>query len=154
MKCTECDKPILARGYCGTHYARWRNHGTVTKPPATPVPGDLREIDGYPNYYCSRVGLVFSRVRKGRHLDPIGPLKPMSLRQRPDGYLQVHFRGNSAREAPLVHQLILATWGTPKPSPELVVNHMNGNRQDNRIENLEWVTQLENIRHGLRRRTK
>ena len=35
-------------------------------------------------------------------------------------------------------------------SPNLTINHINGNRLDNRAENLEWVPLAENIRHGFR----
>lgn len=36
----------------------------------------------------------------------------------------------------------------PAPFDILTVNHINGNPMDNRIENLEWATLSENIRHG------
>lgn len=151
---TNCERKVLARGYCGTHYARWRNHGTVEKDPPNPIPDSIKPIGGYAGYYCSADGVIFSAVRKGRHLDRIGPLREMATRKRPDGYIQAHFRGKSPREAPLVHQIILSVWGSAKPSPDLVVNHKNGNKADNRLANLEWVTQRENIHHNLRMRGK
>lgn len=144
-----CGRSYLARGLCNTHYARWRKHGTTDiSAPTDEIPAHVKPIPDYPGYFCDAAGNVYSNRRKGRHLDPIGPLKPMNLRRRPDGYLQVHCRGDAKREAPLVHQLILETWAGKRGSG-LVVNHKNGDKSDNRLENLEWVTQKENIHHAI-----
>ena len=47
----------------------------------------------------------------------------------------------------LVARLVALTW-VEGYKDGLTVNHINGNRFDNRVENLEWLTLAENIRHG------
>lgn len=47
-----------------------------------------------------------------------------------------------------VHHLVLATFRSPRPIG-MVADHVNANRSDNRVENLRWVTQAENIQHAV-----
>lgn len=48
----------------------------------------------------------------------------------------------------LAHRLIAYAFLGMPPFPKAEVNHKNGNRQDNRISNLEWVSKSENERHS------
>lgn len=61
------------------------------------------------------------------------------------GYLSVHIqKGKNTRVHRLVAQAFLEN---PKNHP--VVNHINGIKDDNRVENLEWCTISENTLHGI-----
>ena len=78
---------------------------------------------------------------------------PLKVLHNPRGYQMV---GAGYRGMQLVHRMVAETW-LDNPDHCEQVNHINGNKDDNRVENLEWVTPSENIRHayrtGLRKRT-
>lgn len=103
----------------------------------------MREIPGYPNYYATINGDIISgpkRTRKGFR----------KLKQHKcGGYLTIDLVVNNKANRRLVHRLVAATYiPNPKNKPE--VNHINGIKNDNRVENLEWVTKSENQLHSIR----
>lgn len=56
---------------------------------------------------------------------------------------------NAARPPQYVHRMVAETW-INNPNHYRDVNHINGDKDDNRVENLEWVTHDQNIRHAFR----
>lgn len=54
------------------------------------------------------------------------------------------------RSSKYVHRLVCTAFNGLPPSSAHAVNHLNGNKQDNRDHNLEWVTQKENVLHAFR----
>lgn len=60
--------------------------------------------------------------------------------------LRLHKKGEKSRFKNL-HRL-LAEHFIPNPNNKREVNHINGNKHDNRLENLEWVTSSENRKHA------
>lgn len=64
------------------------------------------------------------------------------------GYFAIDLYKEDKRIKKLIHRLIAETF-IPNPFNKKEVNHINGNTLDNRIENLEWVTKSENMRHAV-----
>jgi hypothetical protein len=63
------------------------------------------------------------------------------------GYYQVHFSKNGKPKKISLHRL-LAIQFIPNPLNKTQVNHIDGNKKNNAIDNLEWCTPSENIRHA------
>lgn len=71
--------------------------------------------------------------------------KIMKLYRAPDSYPRVRFQ--FSKTAWLVHRLVAAAF-IPNPSGLPVVNHKDGDKQNCRAENLEWLTHSDNMRHS------
>ena len=66
----------------------------------------------------------------------------------PGGYAKVNLNKNGVATVGYVARLV-AMHFIPNPDNKREVNHINGDKTDNRVQNLEWVTPSENIRHSL-----
>ena len=71
---------------------------------------------------------------------------PLKMRHNNSGYQMVHVAHASSQ---LVHRMVAETW-IPNPNHGKQVNHINGDKDDNRVENLEWVTPSQNLCHAFR----
>lgn len=67
-----------------------------------------------------------------------------------DGYMQIALKGSGKKHTAVkVHRAVALAF-IPNEFGKSEVNHINGNRSDNRIENLEWCTRSENLLHSYR----
>ena len=64
------------------------------------------------------------------------------------GYKEVCLSLKGKQKNILVHRLILKTFNPCDNMDNLDVNHINGDKTDNRLINLEWCTRSENIKHS------
>lgn len=100
----------------------------------------IAPIPGHTGYFCTPYGDVYS-VKSGE-------LKIMKQRTGTRGYKIIALAvGRGRYKYALVHRLILATW-SGQSGEGLEVNHKNGVKTDNRLENLEWVSRTQNERHS------
>ncbi len=96
-----------------------------------------RILERNPNYAVSKDGRVLS-IRRRKVLTP---------KQNWDGYQRVQLWDRGKCEFVSIHRLIAEAF-LSNPEKKPLINHKNGDKSDNRIENLEWCTQQENIAHA------
>ncbi len=98
------------------------------------------------NYKISSFGRVKSvdRVIKTKNGNRFYKGKILSNKGEINGYPVVNIKGKAIK----VHQLVAVAFLNYKKNNSLVVNHINGDKKDNRISNLEVITQSENIKHA------
>lgn len=92
-------------------------------------------------YYCSEDGIVYSK-----YTGKLKPIKPFGT----NGYNRVLLTIDKKRKHYLVHRIVAEVF-LPKIYGKDIVNHKDGNKQNNSIENLEWCTSSENLLHSYKK---
>lgn len=87
-------------------------------------------------YLVSDMGRVIS-LRSGMQLSP-----------GKTGYALVTLYKDDKRVVKSVHRLVAEAF-LSNPDNLPIVNHKDGNKQNNRLDNLEWCTQKENVAHAI-----
>lgn len=103
-----------------------------------------KDIKGYEGYYqVSDKGQV-RRFYKDRY--------PKLLKNRPSAnYYTVSLSKNCEKKTFAVHRLVAEAFlEKPVTNEPLEVNHKDGNKLNNNVSNLEWVTQRENLLHAMK----
>lgn len=100
-----------------------------------------KDIEGYEGFYqVSDEGQVRRILKDGR-------TRPVKGKEG-SKYYSVDLCVHGKSKAYNVHRLVAETF-LPKPEGMTEVNHIDGNKKNNHVENLEWVTQKGNLIHAM-----
>lgn len=112
----------------------------------------IKQIKDYDGYYISRNGEVYCDLGRGsRDKSKRVALYKIKPRLTKNGYCRIYARQTSTgkRMDLYIHRLV-AEYFIPNPHNKKYVNHKNCIRNDNRADNLEWVTAKENTDQSMR----
>lgn len=91
---------------------------------------------------------ILGRIRSVTRTDPIGRIrngKVLSLCKKGNGYLYFTGTINGRRKNMYVHRAVMSAFCPTADSDKYEVDHIDCNKENNRLDNLEWVTSEENI---------
>ena len=92
------------------------------------------------NYYITDDGKVWSERTQ----------KYLSFQYDKNGYVKVQMRSTDNKSHRYsIHRLVLENFKPVENMENLQVNHIDGNKKNNNLTNLEWTTSEENIRHAI-----
>lgn len=101
-----------------------------------------KEVPGHPNLFVSSLGRLRRNYKHGKeHL--------IKGRLNTHGYRVTTLYANGKHQQ--FHRLVAITF-IPNPEGKPFIDHINGNRDDNRVENLRWCTNKENMNYSLARK--
>lgn len=100
-----------------------------------------KPVTDFPNTEVSNLGRVRSLFRGG--------CKIRSLIKHENGYLTVGLQRGRIKKRARVHILVANAFVGPNPA-KLDVNHKDGDKTNNRADNLEYVTRSENLKHAFK----
>ena len=96
-------------------------------------------LKDHPDYGATKNGKIYSRKS--------GKWKELKPQTDTDGYLQVRIYEHDSKRLTFVHRIVAETF-IDKPDRCDEVNHINGDKRNNSVSNLEWCTRAENISHA------
>lgn len=120
-----------------------------------------KDVIGYENLYkISNIGKIKSlpkTVNRGKFGTRYREEITLKQTFTPKGYNRIILRNNNIKKNFFTHRLVAMAF-IPNPLSLPQINHINGVKDDNRVENLEWCTNSHNILHafstGLKKPTK
>lgn len=109
-----------------------------------------KDIKGYEGkYQISNLGNVRSLYDENQ-ICKTPRTKMLRLCER-NGYCTIVLSMKGKRKSFQVHRLVAETF-IPNTKNKPFINHIDENRKNNNVNNLEWCTQLENVKHSLHKK--
>ena len=96
-----------------------------------------KDVPDYPGYKVSSLGQIFSNKLK----------RIINTRLSKIGYVRCNLQKDTIRYTQLVHRIVGITF-IPNPENKATINHIDGNKTNNNISNLEWNSYKENYDHS------
>lgn len=104
--------------------------------------GNIKPIKGFPDYYVSDEGKVYSTKS--------GKTREIKGGKEGSGYLLVTLCKDGKQYPKKVHRLVLSTFCPIPEMDKYQVNHRDENKENNKLDNLEWCTAKYNTNYGTR----
>lgn len=99
---------------------------------------EIKSIEGFENYLVSSMGKIYN-AKTNQEKKPT---------PNNNGYLRVFLHKSKNNYTRYVHRLVAQAF-IPNPENKKTVNHKDGNKQNNRVDNLEWSTYKEQVNHAI-----
>lgn len=117
-----------------------------------------KDIPNFSNYQVSNLGRVKSKRHTYTRKDGVSGTRKEKIlsnkRNDKSKYINVVLKDDKGKPTNCnVHRIVAETW-IDRDDPTLIVNHKDGNKHNNSIDNLEWVTTGENNSHAYRNSLK
>ena len=101
---------------------------------------EMRDIKGYEGEYAvTKSGLVWSYKRN----------KFLKLNDNGIGYLYVALCHGGIRQQKYIHRIVAEAF-IPNPDNLPEINHKDEDKSNNCVDNLEWITHIDNLNYGTR----
>lgn len=107
----------------------------------------MKDIPGYEGRYAvTEDGRVWSYPKIGRGKGTVGGWLKQGKHYK--GYVQHYLCRDNIKKTIFTHRLVALTY-IPNPLGRKELNHKNGIKSDNRVENLEWSDRSDNLKHAV-----
>ena len=111
----------------------------------------MKEINGFPGYFITPDGKVYTTRKCSGN--PKGELREKAQLNDRKGYKRLKLSNSGKHKAFRVHRLVAEAF-IPNPDNLPQVNHIDEDKSNNHVDNLEWVTARQNQHHSAYQQAK